>query len=231
VIRKNRPVADMVAVTVEAVGANWNHPSSASPDAVAGQRAAHPVEGTTVRPGSGEALRVNQVAIVDGTPAPTRDHRTGAEAAERVRKHDVTGMIEFVPLDLADLDSVAAFSETFTGAHDRLDVLVNNAGVMWPPLMRTAPGFESQFGTNHLGHFALTGRLLPQLLRTPGSRVTTATSLARSVGRIDFDDLGWERRSYSPGNAHGQSKLANTMFVLELDRRLRAAGSDVVATA
>jgi NAD(P)-dependent dehydrogenase (short-subunit alcohol dehydrogenase family) len=134
-------------------------------------------------------------------------------------------------LDLSDLDSVAAFAQDFTAHHARLDLLVNNAGVMVPPLGRTKQGFELQFGTNHLGHFALTGRLLPLVLGTPGARVVVVSSSAQRRGKIDFDDLNWERRPYRAWSAYGQSKLANMLFALELARRLAAAGSAVRATA
>ncbi|SDG48481.1 NAD(P)-dependent dehydrogenase, short-chain alcohol dehydrogenase family [Lentzea fradiae] len=153
-----------------------------------------------------------------------------AEAAVLRIGHQA-GSVRAAVLDLADLGSVRRFADEFREQHDRLDVLVNNAGVMWSPLTRTAQGFEVQFGTNHLGHFALTGHLLPLLLRTPGARVTTATSLAQGTGKIDFDDLNWHTRKYSTTAAYAQSKLANMMFTLELGRRLRAAGSAVVATA
>ncbi|MEU3183875.1 oxidoreductase [Streptomyces sp. NPDC006923] len=160
-----------------------------------------------------------------------RDPRKGDDAVKRIRALRPSGSVRADLLDLADLDSVGAFAEAFRAGHDRLDVLINNAGVMWSPLSRTKQGFELQFGTNHLGHFALTGQLLPLLLRTPGARVTTMSSLAQKFGRIDFDDLDWRRRSYSSGAAYNQSKLANMMFVLELQRRLEASGSAMVVTA
>jgi len=160
-----------------------------------------------------------------------RDPRKGADAADRIRAARPVGSAEFAVLDLADLDSVGGFAAAFAAGHDRLDVLVNNAAVMWPPLSRTRQGFELQFGTNHLGHFALTGRLLPLLLCTPGARVTTTASLLQIAARIDFDDLNWERRPYSAGAAYAQSKLANMLFAQELHRRLPTGGSGPVATA
>jgi NAD(P)-dependent dehydrogenase (short-subunit alcohol dehydrogenase family) len=131
-------------------------------------------------------------------------------------------------LDLADLASVRGFAAELTGDHPRIDVLVNNAGVMMPPRSTTADGFELQFGTNHLGHFALTGLLLDALAAGDGSRVVTVSSLEHKPGRLDFDDLQSER-SYSPRGAYQQSKLANAVFGLELDRRLRAAGLPVIS--
>jgi NAD(P)-dependent dehydrogenase (short-subunit alcohol dehydrogenase family) len=151
-----------------------------------------------------------------------RDRRRATEAADRIRAERPIGSAETAGLDLADLDAVRGFADAFAAGHDRLDVLINNAAVMWPPLSRTRQGFELQFGTNHLGHFALTGRLLPRLLRTPGARVTTTASLLQFPGRIDLDDLNWERRRYSAGAAYAQSKLANMLFAQELHRRLPA---------
>ncbi|WP_189227579.1 oxidoreductase [Saccharothrix coeruleofusca] len=160
-----------------------------------------------------------------------RDEAKAESAVARIMERLPVGSVRAARLDLADLDSVRAFADDFANRQDRLDVLVNNGGVMWPPLSRTAQGFEVQFGTNHLGHFALTGRLLPLLLRTPAARVTTVTSLAQVTGRIDFEDMHWYERRYSTGAAYAQSKLANMMFALELDRKLRAVGSHVVSTA
>ncbi|WP_434440231.1 oxidoreductase [Lentzea sp. E54] len=160
-----------------------------------------------------------------------RNAAKAESAVTRIRARRPSGTVRAATLDLADLDSVRSFAADFGDRQDRLDVLVNNAGVMWPPLSRTTQGFEVQFGTNHLGHFALTGHLLPLLLRTPEARVTTATSLAQVTGRIDFEDLNWHGRRYSTSAAYAQSKLANMMFALELGRRLRAAGADVVSTA
>jgi NAD(P)-dependent dehydrogenase (short-subunit alcohol dehydrogenase family) len=127
-------------------------------------------------------------------------------------------------LDLASLDSVREFAGSWTG---EIDILINNAGVMVPPLSRTAEGFELQFGTNHLGHFALTNLLLERIT----GRVVTVSSGAHRIGAIDFDDLNWERKPYRAWRAYGQSKLANLLFTSELQRRLSDAGSDVLAMA
>jgi NAD(P)-dependent dehydrogenase (short-subunit alcohol dehydrogenase family) len=134
------------------------------------------------------------------------------------------GTTEVRELDLASLESIRAFASGWDGG---LDLLINNAGVMAPPLTRTADGFELQFGTNHLGHFALTNLLLEHVT----GRVVTVSSGAHRIGKIDFDDLNWERKSYKRWAAYGQSKLANLLFTAELQRRLDAAGSDVIATA
>jgi len=123
---------------------------------------------------------------------------------------------------------VRSFAETFNHQYDRLDILMNNAGIMFPPTRKTVDGFESTFGTNHLGHFALTGLLLPKLLQTPASRVVTVTSGVYLAGRIDFNDLQNEQ-NYWPLAAYCQSKLANMLFSQELRRKLEAVGADVIS--
>jgi NAD(P)-dependent dehydrogenase (short-subunit alcohol dehydrogenase family) len=136
----------------------------------------------------------------------------------------MTGSVEVRPLDLSDLASVRAFAASWTGP---VYALVNNAGVHERALRRTADGFEMTFGTNHLGHFALTGLLL----RHVTGRVITVASQAERMARLDFDDLGWERRPYAAARAYNDSKLANLLFTSELDRRLQASGSKVRAYA
>jgi NAD(P)-dependent dehydrogenase (short-subunit alcohol dehydrogenase family) len=158
------------------------------------------------------------------------DH--GARVVLAVRNTDkgdaaasqMPGATEVRRLDLASLASVKEFAAGWDGP---IDILINNAGIMIPPLSRTADGFEMQFGTNHLGHFALTNLLLPQIT----GRVVTVSSGAHRAGRIDFDDLNWERKSYRGWRAYGQSKLANLLFTAELQRRLIDAGSAVEANA
>jgi NAD(P)-dependent dehydrogenase (short-subunit alcohol dehydrogenase family) len=134
------------------------------------------------------------------------------------------GVTEVRELDLASLDSVRAFEASWDG---RIDLLINNAGVSPSKLSRTADGFELKFGTNHLGHFALTNLLLPYIT----GRVVTVASQAERFARLDFDDLNWERRPYQPSRAYSDSKLANLLFTAELQRRLDAAGSGVLAMA
>ena len=138
--------------------------------------------------------------------------------------------VEVVELDLADLASVERAAAAVNGRPEPLDLLVNNAGVMIPPRRETADGFELQFGTNHLGHFALTGRLLDKLLAADAPRVVTVSSMAHRAGKLDFDDLNWER-SYSRWPAYGRSKLANLLFTLELSKRAAAAGTALTAAA
>jgi NAD(P)-dependent dehydrogenase (short-subunit alcohol dehydrogenase family) len=148
-----------------------------------------------------------------------RDVEKGREAAAAM-----TGRVEVRRLDLADLSSVRAFAAGFP---EPVDVLINNAGVMIPPFSRTTDGFELQFGTNHLGHFALTNLLLPRIR----GRVVTVSSNGHRTGAIDFDDLNWERKPYRAMPAYAQSKLANLLFTSELQRRLSRVGSPVIATA
>ena len=152
-----------------------------------------------------------------------RDPVRGEEAAAAIRSAAPEAAVRVMALDLADLTSVRAFADAFLADHDRLDLLVNNAGVMMPPKSTTADGFELQFGTNHLGHFALTGLLLERLMATSGSRVVTVASQAHRSGTIDFDDLQWEGRPYRKMASYGQSKLANLLFTFELQRRRAAA--------
>lgn len=141
---------------------------------------------------------------------------------------DVPGAdLDLVPLDQADLTSVRAAAEQVQG-EDRLDVLVNNAGIMMPPKEVTADGFESQFGVNHLGTFALTSLLLPKLAEQDDARVVVTSSIAHRGAKIHFDDVNAER-SYKTQDRYGQSKLANLMFMYELDRRLRSADSSTIA--
>ena len=135
----------------------------------------------------------------------------------------IPGKVAVRPLDLADLSSVRSFA----AVSDGIDVLINNAGIMAVPKARTADGFESQFGTNFLGHFALTGLLLPKI----SGRVVTLASGAHRIGRIALDDLNWHTRRYRRWAAYGQSKLADLMFALELNRRLAAKGSPVLSIA
>jgi NAD(P)-dependent dehydrogenase (short-subunit alcohol dehydrogenase family) len=159
-----------------------------------------------------------------------RNTAKGEQALSTIRSTVPGARAEVRQLDLADLASVRAFATGVKDAHDRIDLLINNAGIMAPPRRTTADGFESQIGTNHLGHFALTGLLLSTLLAATDPRVVTLSSEAHRMGRINFDDLQGERR-YQRWRAYGQSKLANLMFAFELQHRASAAGAKLESMA
>lgn len=157
-----------------------------------------------------------------------RNHTKAEAAVATIRETAPGAPLEILDLDLADLGSVETAAEKFLANHDRLDVLVNNAGLMALPKQNTVQGFEMQFGVNHLAHFALTGRLLERLLATPGSRVVSISSMGHRPGSIHFDDLQSEHK-YGPWTAYFQSKLANLLFTYELQRKLAAAGAATIA--
>jgi len=157
-----------------------------------------------------------------------RNVEKGEEAAREIRERHPQAQVTVAALNLADLKSVRAFAESFLASHKRLDILINNAGVMALPATKTVDGFEMQFGTNHLGHFALTGLLLTVLKATPGARVVTVSSGVHVSGDIHFDDLQWEKK-YDRWGAYAQSKLANLLFAYELQRRFTATGINVIS--
>ena len=161
----------------------------------------------------------------------TRDAVKTARVMDAIRSRVPAASLEHLPLDLADLASVARAAEDLRRRHARIDRLIANAGVMATPLRRTAQGFELQIGVNHLAHQALVARTLPLLATSPDPRVVVVSSGVHRVGRIDLDDLTWRRRRYRPWAAYAQSKLANLLFVAELARRLALAGSPVRAIA
>jgi NAD(P)-dependent dehydrogenase (short-subunit alcohol dehydrogenase family) len=154
----------------------------------------------------------------------------GEEAADDVRKEVPNAQLNVMVLDLADLASVRAFAADFTATHDCLDILMNNAGVMATPQMTTQDGFELQFGTNHLGHYALTGLLIDTLLATPNSRIVNVSSGAADGAKTRFDDLMFSDE-YSRFEAYGQSKLANLLFTVELQKRLAENEAPTLAVA
>ena len=161
-----------------------------------------------------------------------RDTAKGDAAAARIREITPGADIAVTKLDLGSLASVRESGAELGAAYPRIDLLINNAGVMYPPKQTTSDGFELQFGTNHLGHFALTGLLLPNLLPVEGSRVVVVASIAHNIrAKIDFDDLQWEKRRYDRVASYGQSKLANLLFTYELQRRLAAAKANTIAVA
>ena len=161
-----------------------------------------------------------------------RDTAKGEAAAASIRKLTPGADVTVQKLDLGSLTSVKEAAAEMGAAYPRIDLLINNAGVMYPPKSTTADGFELQFGTNHLGHFALTGLLLKNLLPVDKSRVVVVSSIAHNLrAKIDFDDLQWERRGYDRVASYGQSKLANLMFAYDLQRRLAAANAKTISVA
>ena len=160
----------------------------------------------------------------------SRSEEKGQAAVERIKTGKPGVKVKFMRLDLASLKSVKEFADRFRNKYDRLDLLINNAAVMMPPYSKTEDGFELQFGTNHLGHFALTGHLLDLLLKAPGARIVNVSSVAHRWGGINFDDLNWESK-YDKMGSYGQSKLANLLFTYELQRRLTKAQANVICTA
>lgn len=160
-----------------------------------------------------------------------RNMEKATAVAAQIRSENPAGSVEVKQLDLGDLDSVRQFASDFRENYDSLDLLINNAGIMAPPYGKTAQGFETQFGVNHLGHFALTGLLIDRIVRTPGSRVVTVASTLHRVGEIDFDDLHCDEKAYRGQSAYGQSKLANLLFTYELQRKLEAEGMETLSIA
>lgn len=159
-----------------------------------------------------------------------RSRQKAESAVAELRQQSPDVSVEIIPLDLADLDSVREFATTYMANHERLDILVNNAGIMAIPYRQTADGFEMQFGTNHLGHFALTGFLLDRILTTEEARVVTVSSGLHRAGKINFDDLQGEA-SYNKRAAYSQSKLANLLFAYELQRKLANSGQNAISVA
>jgi NAD(P)-dependent dehydrogenase (short-subunit alcohol dehydrogenase family) len=160
-----------------------------------------------------------------------RNQQKGDKAVENIKAQNSNADVSVMILDLANLQSVKDFVAEFRKKYDRLDLLINNAGVMMPPYGKTADGFELQFGTNHIGHFVLTAQLIDLIEKTSGSRIVNVSSMAHNYGDLDFDDLTWEKRSYNKMKSYGDSKIANLYFTYELQRKLDAAGYKTIATA
>jgi NAD(P)-dependent dehydrogenase (short-subunit alcohol dehydrogenase family) len=160
-----------------------------------------------------------------------RNIQKGNAAAEKILSQHPKTDIDVMELDLASLKSVRKFADEFKKRYDQLDLLINNAGVMIPPYTKTADGFELQFGTNHLGHFALTGLLLDLIKAKPGSRIVNLASSAHKYGKLDFNDLNWEKRRYKKMRAYGDSKIANLYFTYELQKRLEKNGGKTIVIA
>lgn len=159
-----------------------------------------------------------------------RSKEKGQAAFDAILEDSDSAKVELMQLDLADLESVRAFASGFQSRFNQLDLLINNAGVMIPPYGKTKDGFELQFGSNHLGHFALTGLLLPLLKNTPGSRVVTLSSIAHRGASIDFNNLDGSK-GYKAMKFYGQSKLANLLFAKELDNRFKQHGINTLSIA
>lgn len=174
---------------------------------------------------SGIGLEAAKVLVQKGAEVilAVRNEQKGTIAKETILSANPKGSVLAIGLNLADLNSVREFAQSYRSRFDTLDILINNAGVMVPPYQKTKDGFEMQFGTNHLGHFALTGLLLPLLKKTSNSRVVTLSSIAHRGARIFFDNLDGTK-GYKAMKFYGQSKLANLLFAKELDHRLKQTG-------
>jgi NAD(P)-dependent dehydrogenase (short-subunit alcohol dehydrogenase family) len=182
---------------------------------------------------SGLGLRSSEALAAKGAHVvmACRTAEKAARALDEVKAMATVAQPEVIALDLADLSSVRDVAAEINERFDSIDVLMNNAGIMAVPKGRTADGFESQIGTNHLGHFALTGLVLPTLLASRGPRVVTVSSTGHRMGTVHPDDLSYEHRRYTRWGAYGQTKLANLLFTSELQRRATEAGSSLVAAA
>ncbi len=186
--------------------------------------------------GANSGLGLEAAKVLSGRGAKVimavRNLEKGNQAAKAITSEYPNAQVDVMQLDLADLESVQIFVDEFKSKYTQLHILINNAGVMWPPRREsTKQGFESQFGINHLGHFALTGLLLDILKNTPNSRIVNQSSLAHTmISKLNFDDLNWEK-SYNKNKAYAQSKLANLLFTYELDRKLKKNGNSCISVA
>ena len=160
-----------------------------------------------------------------------RNKEKGDTAVEQIKVKNPNADIQVMLVDLSNLESIHKFADNFKEQFKKLDLLINNAGVMNPPYTKTKDGFELQFGTNHLGHFALTGLLIDLIKITPNSRIVNVASTAHKIGELNFDDLNWETRPYKKMKAYADSKLANLYFTKELQKRLNKENSDVIVAS
>lgn len=181
---------------------------------------------------SGLGLESSRILASKGATVvmTARNMTKGQAAFDDIMQDQPTASLDLMQLDVGDLDAVQAFADAFKAKYDRLDILLNNAGVMAIPRQETVDGFEMQLGINHLGHFALTGHLLDIITQTPNARIHNVSSSAHYMGKINFDDLMSEK-SYSRWAAYGQSKLANVYFSNELHNRLRGAGYNTIVNS
>jgi NAD(P)-dependent dehydrogenase (short-subunit alcohol dehydrogenase family) len=163
--------------------------------------------------------------------AGCRDLEKGENAKHLILDEDSNAKLDVMRLDLSSLNSIKNFSTSAQKKYDHVDILINNAGVMWTPYSRTEDGFELQFGINYLGHFALTGLLLPSIVNVKDSRIVTMSSIGHRDGKIDFDDVHFEKRKYDKDQAYNQSKLACLLFALELNDRLKKNGYSTISLA
>ncbi len=174
--------------------------------------------------GSSSGIGLETARVLAGKNATTivavRNPEKGDNVVARIKMEYPSASVSFMVLDLADLESIRQFADAFCAQYDRLDLLINNAGVMVPPYSKTANGFELQMGTNHMGHFALTAHVMDLLFSTENARVVNVSSIAHKQGRINFDDLPWEQRTYKAMQAYSDSKIANLYFTYELAKKL-----------
>jgi NAD(P)-dependent dehydrogenase (short-subunit alcohol dehydrogenase family) len=160
-----------------------------------------------------------------------RNLQKGNAALDKIKVSCQEADVRLMELDLANLESIRNFATEFKSSYSSLDLLINNAGVMMPPYSKTTDGFELQFGTNHLGHFALTGLLMDLIEKTHYSRIVNVSSSSHNYGDLNFEDLNWKNRSYKKMKAYGDSKIANLYFTYELQKRFEIRNMNVIATA
>ncbi|MCF8260076.1 MAG: SDR family NAD(P)-dependent oxidoreductase [Melioribacteraceae bacterium] len=185
--------------------------------------------------GSSSGIGFDNARVLVGKNAEViiavRNAEKGNNAIEKIKSTVPNANLKLMLLDLSDLGSVKSFAENFKNQYTKLDILINNAGVMIPPYSKTKDGFELQFGTNHLGHFALTALLFDLIKSTPGSRIINVASNAHKMGKLNFEDLQWENRKYEAWKSYGDSKISNLYFTYELARRLAKSNIEVIAAA
>lgn len=190
---------------------------------------------TVVVTGSTSGLGKETARVIAGKNAKVimavRNIEKGEKVADEIRKQFSNALLEVRKLDLSSIKSIKAFAESFIADFEKLDVLINNAGIMMCPYSKTADGFEIQMGTNHFGHFALTGMLMPLIFNSEDARIVSVASMAHAWGDLDFKDLTWEDRKYNTQKAYGDSKIANLYFIYELSRRFKENNKSVKALA
>ncbi len=159
-----------------------------------------------------------------------RNMEKGEMAVKRITGEKPSGSVELMPLDLSDFESIKQFAKAFRAKHKKIDILINNAGLMFPPFSKTKEGFEMQIGVNYIGHFLLTLLLIDMLTNIPGARIVTISSIAHRLGKIDFENFRGEKK-YKSLREYNQSKLADLMFAVELNQRLQKTGSNAISLA